>query len=303
MAELLDLLEPSESRRLRQLRLRPAVPDPARRVGDLITLDRESSWHELERVHRCEVARLLRLAAELSAGELADAAWPELDRERDVDGWKSEAALECLLALADGVESAAIDELATLVLSEPETWPGSKDLLEGSLITEDCEAGRLALARLHLAHETPRRALAVLSAALRRGVSDQNRWRLYTGLGRAHELCGGERLALEAFDLASHATELHPTPYVDGFFLALAVGDSGLAEGLARRLEEREFPSEALRTVRAALRARLRRRAVRLPWSPSDRATHRLFRQLCRRESGAAARLCRELSTGLPEVN
>ena len=322
MVELLDLLEPCESRKLRKLMLRPTRSDPARRVRELNSLSRrrradsmvglesgeaspsfEASLRELERVHRCEVARLVRRAAELQGGEAADSAWPEFGRLPNPKGWRSAAALECALALVDGIESAAIEELVALVLSSPGTWPDARALLAMSLTTEDCEAGRLALARQHLASETPRRALAVLSATLRRGVSNQNLWRLYTGLGRAHELCGGERLALEAFEIASRATDLHPTPYVDGFFLALVVGEAELAEGLARRLEEREFPSRQLQTVRAALRVRLQRRAVSLPWSPSDPKTHRLFRQLRERHSGAASRLCRELSTGQPEAN
>ena len=333
MLELLGLLEPRESSLLREVILRPDSHDPAQRILELSSWNRsrcsdsvgrlaksrvelanalpswnapsadESGWSELERVHCSEVARLIRHAADLQGGDAGDSAWPEFGRMPDLQSWRSAAALECALALVDGVESAAIEELVDLVLSSPDTWPDARALIEVSLTTEDCEAGRLALARLHLASETPRRALAVLSASLRRGVSKPNLWRLYTGLGRAHELCGGERLALEAFELASRATDLHPTPYVDGFFLALVVGEAELAEGLAQRMEAAKFPSGRMRRVRAALKTRLARRAVSLPWSPSDQKTQRLFRQLSSCDSGAASRLCRELSDCQPESN
>ncbi len=255
-----------------------------------------SGVEELARVHRAEISRLFRVAAEWRLGEAADYAWVEFEQLGSWENWRREVVFECVLALLDGLEGEAVAELAKLVLRSRECWPTASALAEASLLYSDCEEGRLMLVRTRLTSAKPRSALTVLAAAMRRGVSKDNRWRLYTGLGRAHELCGGDRLALSAFQVAGESRAPNPTPYLDGFFTALALGKSGVAELLAQRLDAGEFPEADVIRVGRALKARWMHRAAPLPWQPSDISASRLFRRMCARDASPLASVCRDLS-------
>ena len=256
---------------------------------------------ELEFIHRSEIARLLREAANLHencgwGSQASDLTWIESIPRRHFEIWRREATIEALLALSDGLEGEELDLLIRCALRPNETWVSELSLIEHSLTAQDSVEGRLALARLHLARKAPKKALGILAAATRLGFPLEQSWRLYAGLGRVHESVGGDRLALRAFVVASDQVNCGASPHVDGFFLALSLGDMALASRFAVRLNSEGHEAPEIGASRLALIERLKLRGVKLPWKPSDLKANQLFARWRDRKTGPASDICRDLA-------
>ncbi|MFT5286515.1 MAG: hypothetical protein ACI8TQ_002684 [Planctomycetota bacterium] len=221
--------------------------------------------------------------------------WTESGPRRDFAAWKRDAAMGALLALLDGLEGEELDLLIRCVLNPIEDWESARRLIESALTAHDSVAGRLGLAEIHMAHQEPRKALRVLAAATRKGVPEQDAWRLYAGLARVHESVGGDRLALQSNLIASEKTGCGASPRVAGLYLALACGDPSAAGQLARELDRSLHPAWQLLACRRDLIRRLKGRGVVFPWKPSDSNSNRLLVRLAKRDEGASALVCRDL--------
>lgn len=131
---------------------------------------------ELVRVHRAELAQLLRTAAGMRAcgsarpSELA--AWRECLREQldciALDGWQVASRVRRVLALCAGSDLAL--------------WPSAAEIARAALVLHDVEAGRVLLGDSLLAVDRAREAAAVFADALCRCVHRSNLARLLDGL-------------------------------------------------------------------------------------------------------------------------
>jgi hypothetical protein len=149
---------------------------------------------ELVRVHRAELAQLLRTAAGLRAcgsprpSELA--AWRGCLREQldciAIDGWRVADSVRRVLAKCAGIDLAL--------------WPSADDIARAALALHDVEAGRVLLgesllgesllAGSPLASDRVREAAAVFADALCRCVHRSNLARLLDGLLQAQVRLG-----------------------------------------------------------------------------------------------------------------
>jgi hypothetical protein len=258
-----------------------------------------SAERELARVHRQEVARLLRAAAELRLGRgdrdprlVAEAGHEVVLPWR----WRKDAAFAVLGTLADGVEPIVVADLFPWLLRAPSEWPSALELASASLLGEDCQEGRLLLSRVHQVEGNLRDAAVVLSRALRRGVSSDNRWRVFSNLAALHEDCGGDRLALEALRVATRDERCSVAPRVSALFLALAMGDRCGASRAAATLRGTAVDDRELRAWCAHRVEYLRRRGESRPWSPPRREARRLFDAWRRSDIGSVSHVCRVLA-------
>ena len=285
---------------------------PRRRTARFETIAAE---RELVRVHRRETARLMREAAEL---RLARGTWdPRLASAAScahapggtdtvaLDRWRAAAVRGILSALKDGLAALEVADFLPWLLRDPSAWPSALQLVDASLLAEDCEEGRLLLARAQLVLGHRREATEVLSQAFRRGVSTANRWRWFSNLAVAHEDSGGDRLALGALTFATSDPECGVAPRVSALFLAMAIGDCARARHAARVLAATPPDDPDLRASCSHRLLYLRRRGESAPWSPPFRDARRLFDGWCRsdgqaaRATGSAAgTVCRALARG-----
>jgi len=175
------------------LRDRPSAIDPralARRIhiergdcaGDAATRVAE---RELLRVHRTEIAYLLRGAAGLrrevlDPSALSSAAWRACMFEQ----------LDCIAL--DGLRASdeLIRTLERCAHGAVETWPSAVELARASLALHDVEAGRVALAEALLAANWTREAASSFASALARPVHGANFARLLDGLIEAQRRLG-----------------------------------------------------------------------------------------------------------------
>jgi hypothetical protein len=285
--------------------LRRAVPrargHAGRRGRRWLELDLALAERELVRVQRRERSRLLRSAARLvSAGTARD---PRVAVEPDprgrvlaLEAWRREAVHALLAAVADDLDPLAPADFLPWLLRDPGEWPAAAELAEASLLGDDCEEGRLLLAREHLAAGNVREAARVLSRAMRRGATPGNRWRLFSNLAVAHEECGGDRLALEALRVATADRACSVGPRVSAFFLALDLGDCVLADRVAEGLREHAGSRSRLREACDHRRRRLLRER-RSSWEPSSEPARERFDAWRRAPGdGPVESLCRALS-------
>ncbi|MCZ6597208.1 MAG: hypothetical protein O7B99_06205 [Planctomycetota bacterium] len=259
-----------------------------------------AALRELDGVHRAELALLLGRAADLRAHDAPFAICAGLPSGSDsFSAWCAAARRELELLLADGLEDEAA-LLAELVRTDPCLWPAASLLAELALVLRPDGSGgsggrgRIVLGRALLAEGETVSALRVFGEGLRRGPADE-RWQACAGIGRAHELRGGDRLALGAFEAAAGQPTCGVAPQVASLFLSLALGERQRARRAAARLARDVHPRDPeLRGELEGLRLRIELLRGGLPWMPA-RATASVFARLAGAGT-AAAEVCHALA-------
>lgn len=255
-------------------------------------VDLARASEELGRVHRLEVAALLRGAARRRAAvEAFGDLFPYEKLSVDpLNTWTARVVEELEILRLDHMDLPGAGRLARLLRTEPRRWPGAVDLAEAALLAEDGAAGRLVLGETLLAAGEPARAAEVFGTLVcgATGEDSAPRWRVFAGLACAHEGRGADRLALGACEAAAAEADCGTGALVAGLFLALATADSGRAHRAARALDERVGDGAGLGDVIARLRTRVEVGRGGLPWCAPGALTPWLD-GLARRDRGPSA--------------
>lgn len=281
--------EPSRGHR-RSVELPPGVETHA--LGR-VWLD--AAGRELERVHRRELARLLRQAAALSAARL-EAVVPFPLRRPSIRLWRRRVRTT-LVGLEDaGLEPGGARLLAALAEEPSRRWPGVVLLSRAARRVEDGELARVCLGYALLCEGEPGRAQRIFAGLLENEATLRHRWRILEGLALAHEALGRPLLALGAIEAAADEPLCGISTLVNGLHLALLAGDVERAERAAARLDLLADPySPEFSAAVRLLRNRVDARARGAPWQPDVR-TKSLFHALLRDGRSAAGRVCRALT-------
>lgn len=325
LREVIDSVEADPRAPL--FRLSPARV--AQALDGAFTTWRENVLHvraegELLRVHRLEVAALLREAARMrNAGEPLGSLYPyatpgpEPRLDARAKPWFSGEPLEDWTCRAvEEIEGLRLDDmrvrgaplLRRCLRTDPRRWPSAVDLARAALSAEDGLAGRLALGRALLsAGDADGAAELFLDLARReraRTPSDvrarAERWQVLEGLACCHEQRGSDRLALGACAAAATDPACGVGPLVSQFFLAVTLGDLQRARRAADRLElaaqlRDGGEDPAFHTALERLRTRVQLCRGGLPWDP-PLSTAGLVSDLARGASTPARDVCLALA-------
>lgn len=250
---------------------------------------------ELRRVHRMELARALRRAAEIRLAHAGAAhrlfgARSALRRA----GWLALVRDVIHLADLDGFRDPALVGLARWSERDPADWPEPTELATESLLLHDCEEGRVVLARAQLAGGRALAAVGTL-AELRRRTAGGARWRVLAAFAGACHAGGAERLALEALDTATALAPCGSGPRCASLALALLAADAPRARAAADGLRSRSATSAWSRGIAGEVDRLARDRGEPRPWSPRDGDTEELVRQWSA-DAGLLGAACRALA-------
>ena len=164
---------------------------------------------ELLRVHRSELARLLRTASVLRAATAAAGA--SHARQFSLEEWSAclREQLDCI-ALDDAQLSNDLTHLLARCLgSDIEGWPTAVELARAALALHDIEAGRVAFGRALLAAGHAHAAARLFADALARPIRSSNFGPLLDGLIEAQRRLGDfERAGFLAMHWAQDASEV-----------------------------------------------------------------------------------------------
>ncbi|MDF1799577.1 MAG: hypothetical protein P1V81_10405 [Planctomycetota bacterium] len=245
---------------------------------------------ELERVHRRELARLLRQAARslagLGAGAYACLLPPLLAT------WRRRVRRQLDVLARDGWYFEGQELLAGLLAGRR---PDPELLMAVSLDLWASPGGLLALGQVLLGGGRPAEAQAVYAEAMRfgadEGIGGEFPWRVREGLAASWEALGKDRLALGCLRAAVDFEGVGAGPLAGGLFLAFEVGDTSGAAELRGRIDAR-FQPGSRRLLACADSLAHRRRLLRPgAWAPAL-GVARLFTEVHGGDSAAAV-LCR----------
>jgi len=230
-----------------------------------------SALRELEFVHRCDQARLLREACALACAgsglarlyvagfEHAPAgSSPELARSN----WDRACLEEIEVARKDEFRP---DPMLPALLELPTSlWPCATDLARAALELKPSHGGRVDLARAMIAEADPTGAIGELRRLLDEDPTPAVRGAALEALALAFECDGDPRASLSCYEAAARQIRSDPRVAVALLALALRVGDRSAVSLAAQRLAPLDLSVAGTRrrfdrALRAA-RGRARRR-------------------------------------------
>jgi len=249
---------------------------------------------ELERVHRGELAALLRQATALSAARLVSIA-PFPLRRPSIRLWRRRVRATLSALVTAGWSPPGLALLDRLVQSPLQEWPSVARLARVARRVEDSELARVCLGYSLLAEHDAAGAERLFAGLLKNEPTLRHRWRILEGLALAHAVLGRPLLALGAIEAAADEPFCGISTLVNGLHLALIAGDAERSQRAAARLDLLADPySPEFSAAVRCLKDRLEE-AGEEPWRPDER-TRSLFHELLREGRSAAGRVCRALT-------
>jgi len=241
-------------------------------VTGLTTAERE-----LVRVHRAEVAYLLRVLCARSLLEAPDSesyvvsASPP-DSVPTAEEWRQSA--QSTIEAAALIKETAGSDLLLRYVTSPDASAGSvSELALASIRLQPTPQARIYVALDRMLHGEPWTGIRVLEGVLARGVSDVLASQVWENLGFARYEQRRLPEALLAFDRAVALDPLRPTPLLNSLAVALQLGNERVVFDRAGRLEE--FAGEDSRRLGSAEQLRRQGEAMSRQregghWNPSS---------------------------------
>jgi len=249
---------------------------------------------ELERVHRAELAALLRQATALGAARRTTVV-PFPLRRPSARLWRRRVRSTLHALDLAGWKPEGFALLEELVESPVRRWPSVVRLARAARHAEDTELARVCLGYSLLAERDADQAGRLFATLLKHDTTLRHRWRILEGLALAHAALGRRVLALGAIEAAADEPSCGVSTLVNGLHLALMAGDVVRARRAAARLDLLADPyspefSAAMRYLKNRLAEDGGER-----WRPDER-TSSLFHGLLREGRSPAGRVCRALT-------